>query len=208
MYKINLHAHTMFSDGLNTPLRMALEAKEMGFSALVLTDHFYGDKFPEVSMTKEKWVLFKKACREAREIIPVITGLEVPFLGEEVLIFGGSTIKHILENGPPTKEDLVTFRGFKDTAVILCHPSHNYNEVAPFVDGYEHYNSGSDFFRDDRDLGALEGMVSWCNSDAHSAGSMDSGYNIVGTKITTESQLVKYIKRGKQPTHVVRGVRK
>ena len=38
-YKINIHAHTIFSDGYNTPYVMALKAKELGFSALVITSY-------------------------------------------------------------------------------------------------------------------------------------------------------------------------
>jgi len=203
-YKINIHAHSIFSDGINSPYHMALKAKELCFTALVITDHYYGDKFPEVSMHKDKMYQYRKCVAEAKKVLPVISGLEVPFLGGEILIFGGTLIKHILDNGLPTEEDIVTARSFKDTAVILCHPSHNYNEQAAFVDGYEHYNSGSDFFQKDRDLGELKGMPGWCNSDAHHSEGLEVGYNIVGSKITTEGDLIKYIKRGSQPTFYIR----
>jgi 3',5'-nucleoside bisphosphate phosphatase len=44
-YKINIHCHTIFSDGLNTPVTLAHEAKRLGFCALVITDHYYGSEF-------------------------------------------------------------------------------------------------------------------------------------------------------------------
>ncbi len=198
-YKINIHAHTIFSDGLNSPYTMALKAKELGFTALVITDHFYGRDVPEF-MGKVTMRVLKRACREAKEIIPIIIGIEVPFMGQEVLIFGGAAIKHILENGKPTMNKLLKLKKETGCAVVLCHPSEGYEQVVPVIDAYEHFNSGVSML-EGRGVGfdLLAGMQGWCNSDAHKVEFLEYGYNIVDSKIETEGDLIKYIKRGKQP---------
>jgi predicted metal-dependent phosphoesterase TrpH len=202
-YKINIHAHSIFSDGINSPLGMALRAKELGFSALVLTDHFYGKKFPDVSMTSEKWYLFRKSVAEAKKVLPVITGIEVPMLNQEVLVFGSVAVQEILKNGKPTKEEVKIIKKTHHCALILCHPGTNLNDAAELVDGFEHYNSGCNFFKE-RNFGPLDGLPRWCNSDAHQKDCLGKAYNIVDTKIETEQDLIKYIKRGKQPEFYVR----
>lgn len=201
-YKINIHAHSIFSDGIASPYTMAIEAHRLGFTALVITDHFYGRKIPEFMSVNNMRVL-KKACREAREILPVIIGLEVPFMGQEVLIFGGAAIKSILENGKPSPRELQNLRKETGCAVVLCHPGQDFEVTSPYIDGFEHYNSGSNLFEnrlgDVRSFGTLEGKQRWCNSDAHQVPCMDKAYNIVDSKIENESDLIKYIKKGRQP---------
>lgn len=197
-YKINIHAHTIFSDGMNSPLKMAMTAKELGFTALVITDHFYDHAGMDFcSLNKDTFGLLKKACREARELLPIIIGLEVPFCGEEILVFGGAAIKAILENGKPNSEELQRLKDTHDCAVVLCHPSENFEEVAPYVDGFEHYNSGNNRFST-RSFGSLEGKQRWANSDAHHHNCLGKSYNMITSKIENESDLIQYIKRGTQ----------
>lgn len=207
-YKINIHSHTIFSDGLNSPYVMALKAKELGFTALVITDHFYGLDYPEF-MSASKYKLLKKFCDEAKKILPVIIGIEVPFMGQEVLIFGGSAVRLILANGPLNMDEMLTLKRENYCAIVLCHPSTDFNFAVPAVDAYERINGGSDLFSlkngvIDRDLEGLEGKQSWCNSDAHTVDRLDVCYNIVDSKIETEQDLIKYIKRGKQPEYFVK----
>jgi predicted metal-dependent phosphoesterase TrpH len=204
-YNINLHAHTIFSDGHNTPLAMAMEARELGFSALVLTDHFYGESGLWCSLNSEKMALLRRSKPEVKELIPVIIGIELGFGGEEILTFGSAMINTIIqyrEKGHELTLDLLLeWKKILDSAFILCHPGNikNWSALRPLLDGYEAYNSGQDYFRDGRDLGALEGLPGWCNSDAHSVEGLCRGWNIVDTKIETESDLIRYIKRGRQP---------
>lgn len=204
-YKINIHAHSIFSDGINSPLSMAIEAKKLDFTALVITDHFYGLNVPEF-MSKNSMRLLKKACHEAQKILPVIIGLEVPFCNQEILVFGGSAINSIIENGIPTPDELIRLKKETGCAVILCHPGNDFEEVAKYVDGFEQYNSGCNYFKNGEEIrpfGALKGRQRWCNSDAHSTEDMSEAYNVVGSKIQTESDIIKYIKKGKQPEFVV-----
>ena len=197
-YKINIHAHTIFSDGLNSPYKMALTAKEIGFSALVITDHYYGNVCPDF-MSKSCMKILKKACKEAREILPIIIGMEVVFMGQEVLVFGMAAINKILENGPPTLEDMVKLRREDGCAVVLCHPGEGFEVTLPVIDGFEQFNSGRDFFKNGRRFGLLSPLPRWCNSDAHIDDGLWVAYNIVDKKITRESDLIRYIKSRKQP---------
>jgi len=206
-YKINIHAHSIFSDGKNTPFIMALKAKELGFTALVITDHYYGPEHPEF-MSENSMRLLKKSCKEARKIIPVIIGLEAPFMGEEVLVFGGAAISDILENGKPTMDKLLQLKKDTGCAVVLCHPGEDFELTIPAIDGFERFNHGMDMFGSGRrSMGSLENKPSWCNSDAHMADHLEICYNIVDTKIKNESDLIRYIKKGKQPKFCIEGGR-
>ena len=196
-YKINIHAHSIFSDGFNSPYVMALKAKELGFTALVITDHFYGLDIPEF-MGKNSMRLLRKSCKEAKEVLPIIIGIEIPFMGQEVLVFGEAAISWILKNGLPTMSDMLEIKKDKDCAIILCHPGEDFEKACPAIDGYEHFNSGQDCFKRERDLGPLAELQGWCNSDAHTVDRLSRAHNIIDSKIETETDLIKYIKRGKQ----------
>lgn len=201
-YKINIHAHSIFSDGLNSPYTMALKAKELGFTSLVITDHFYGKDYPEF-MSNINMGKLKKAVSEAKEILPVIIGMEVPFMGQEVLVFGGAAIKAIIEKGIPTMKELLALKKETGCVAILCHPGEDFELAAPALDGFERFNAGHDWFKNGRDYGPLLGMQSWCNSDAHRVVDMGRAYNLVDSKIETEGDLIQYIKRGRQPDFFV-----
>lgn len=201
MYKINLHAHTIFSDGANSPLGMALAAEKLDFSCLVITDHYYGpNRLTEHALNKEKYRLLRRACSEARSILPVIIGMELAIGQEEILIFSTPLIKEILE--ADTKLSIGELLVLKEkiySACILCHPGspHHWPALLPVIDGYEKYNSGQNWFKD-RTAGCLSSLPHWCNSDAHSANEMAEGYNLTKEKITTETDLIQYIKKGIQ----------
>lgn len=216
-YKINIHAHTLFSDGANSPLGMAIEAKRLGFTALVITDHYYGATDEWCSVNVQKMRLLRKACDEAKKILPVIVGIELVFGGEEILTFGSAMIQDIMRHRDNGNElmlrDLLKWKRRHDCAFVLCHPgkAENWEVLRPLLDGYEEYNSGSSMFRHkgahglvERDRGALVGLPGWCNSDAHQVSGLARAYNIVNAKIENETDLIKYIKRGAQPEPYLR----
>lgn len=211
MYKINLHAHSIFSDGSNSPFKMAVEAKYLGFSALVLTDHFYGKPAPSHVNTRYRLSCLEKACKEAKTMLPIINGIELSFGREEMLVFGGALIKeivrHVVDNESElTLELLLDWKTKHNSAFILCHPqaTENWRFLRPLLDGFERYNSGDDMFSD-RDFDCLGDLPGWNNSDAHQIESLERAYNIVDCKIENESQLIKYIRKGKQPTFCFKG---
>lgn len=203
MYRINIHAHSLFSDGTNSPIEMAREAKRLKFTALVLTDHYYGGKYPEVEITFEKLRSYNMALREAKGILPVIRGLEVAYGGEEFLLFGSSAIKWLIATGGlNTDEDIKKMREEHHCAMVLCHPMQNARLWYKYLDGYERHNHCEDYFSvrgEAQPLGMLEGKQAWHNSDAHQYEGLRVGYNLVASKITTEDDLIKYIKSDKHP---------
>ena len=209
VYKINIHAHTIFSDGVNTPYVMALEAKRLGFTSLVITDHYFG-KGDSYNLGKRSRVLLRKACAEARDILPVIAGIELAWGNEEILTFGSAFIKEIQIKRDAgldiSLNEMIDLKHKNGGAMVLCHPGEHENWVKlhPLLDGFEHFNSGQDWFKS-RDFGVLTNLPSWSNSDAHNSGCLERGFNLVDSKITDEAGLIRYIKRGKQPAHVVRG---
>lgn len=211
MYKINLHAHSIFSDGSNSPFNMAIEARYLGFSALVLTDHFYGKPAPSHVNTHYRLSCLEKACREAKRIIPIINGIELSFGLEEMLVFGQAMIqeivRHVVDNEfELTLELLLDWKKKHNSAFILCHPqeTENWRFLHPLLDGFERYNGGDDMFPN-RDFDCLGDLPGWNNSDAHQIESLERAYNLVDCKIENESQLIKYIRKGKQPTFYFKG---
>lgn len=212
--KINIHAHSLFSDGLNSPYKMALKAKELGFSALVLTDHFYGDEFSHKDQISLESLMYLKRCRSEieRDIMPVILGVEIPLLGQEVIVFGYEAVIAILRNGLPTEESteglLYDLKFSSNCAIVLCHPKPICNKtknICKLIDGYEHINGGFDFFKE-ISHGILQGKQRWCNSDAHRANDLGQCYNILDTKIKNEFDLIKYIKDKSEHDFYIKGV--
>lgn len=206
-YRINIHAHSIFSDGHSSPYVMALKAKELGFTALVITDHWYEEA--ESSLTAERLVTLKMAANEVREVLPVIIGMEIPHTDNEFLVFGGDAIKEIvnLGNKSISTDDMWKIRRNTNSVFILCHPGMNIPyETTLLIDGFEAYNSGRNLFNR-RGYGALRRLPAWSNSDAHTANCLVDGWNEVDTKITTEADLIKYIKSGKQPYLFAKGKR-
>lgn len=199
-YKLNIHAHSLFSDGYNSPYKMALTAKQLGFTALVLTDHLYGnDRSSDYcSINDRSYPLRRQSCREASEILPIIEGLELPVAGEEVLVFGEEAISYVLKCGKLTIDDMVSLRDQTNCAFILCHPHIKYEPLIPYIDGYELYNSCQHQFRSRDIADGLKPLQRWSNSDAHNVDMLGWSYNILDTQITNEIELIEYIKSGKQ----------
>lgn len=82
--KINLHTHTINSDGANGILQMAQEAKKLGHCALCITDHSYGSQSP-YSVSKSE----VEALNASQQLpIPVIVGSEILTPFGEMLLFG------------------------------------------------------------------------------------------------------------------------
>lgn len=202
-YKINLHAHSVFSDGANSPYVMAQKAKEMGMCALVLTDHFYGPRHAHISVSSESYAAWVSSCKEASNLVlPVIRGLEVPYKGQEVLAFGESLIKAILKKRKMTEAMVRYYLENEECAFVLCHPGETYDEALEICVGYEHYHCGVSRFSQREPSALADTKIKWCNSDAHRAERLNLGYNIVDENITTASELITYLNSGKQPAMV------
>lgn len=220
MYKINLHAHSIYSDGSATVTRMAHEYKKQDFCSCVITDHVYSQDH-DYSMNVRK---FEKQLEDAKQAedfasIPVIIGCEFSIAKlEECLVFGTEAIRRLLkkrqarsENGiDPTIsiEDLRAIREEYDCAMILCHPMlATYDDRANFIeskgheviDGFEYINSGQIFFEKTRQVPEeFENLIRTCNSDAHGPLCLDDCWNDIDEDIKNENQLIRYIKDKKR----------
>ncbi len=230
-YKLNIHTHTNYSDGENTIEELAKASIELGFMALVVTDHVYW-RDHDVSNSLEK---FKQQKIDAMTVsqrvnYPIIVGAEFEVdVREEFLVFGENAILDLLQQREEwllaqkrnkrtpelTIEDIGLIRKKYESAVVLCHPvliaDYKDNEIKifsngalDFIDGYEHYNSGMNMFRSEEKKGYISkfnGLTAFSNSDAHKIRRLQEGYNFVEEKITTETELIQYI-RNKKPVEM------
>jgi len=213
MFKINLHAHTDYSDGKHSLEAMVKGCKNLGYSACVITDHVLCTNIKGGTLTLKS---FEQQVLEARAIsakldYPVIIGIELGLYHEEVLIFGTTAIAKIMKlrdiklretgSGRPTLDELMEIKSQSDFAMILCHPMLNfelaptgwYEKLAPMLDGYEQYNNSENrfCFREVPDF--LKGKKQTSGADAHYVENLSCGWNTVDENITTEEHLIKYL---------------
>lgn len=216
MYKLNLHAHSEYSDGHDSIVDIAKAYNEYGFSSCIITDHVYsGDH--NISLNLEK---FQRQLEEAKRLMdnngyPIILGAEFTVAKtEECLVFGTEAILELLkirqnqiEQGylaPVSIDDLKTVRDKFDCAVILCHPNlpeyqteqgRDFIQIGgvDVIDGFEAYNSGHYFFKKREIPKEFDGLLQLCNSDAHSAKCLMRCWNLVEDDIKNEKSLISYI---------------
>jgi len=76
---VDLHTHSIYSDGITTPLEIAKKAKTRGLSAIGVTDHLYTGKDQRFGVTNRTFKSYFKACRSAAQIskLCVVPGLEL-----------------------------------------------------------------------------------------------------------------------------------
>ena len=81
MYRQNLHTHTVYCDGINTPEELVKEALCLGFDSIGFSGHSYMPWRPNVYLNPEREPLYKKdvlAVREKyKDLIDVYLGIEV-----------------------------------------------------------------------------------------------------------------------------------
>lgn len=213
MFKINLHAHTNYSDGKHSLEAMAGGCKALGYSACVITDHVYCTDIKGSTLTLKS---FEQQVLEARDIsrkldYPIIVGIELGLYHEEVLIFGTPAIAKIMKlrdiklretgSGRPTLDELTEIKSQSNFAMILCHPMLNF-ELAPtgwheklalLLDGYEQYNNSHNRFFSREVPDFLKGKKQTSGADAHYVEYLSSGWNTADENITTEEHLIKYL---------------
>lgn len=80
-YLQNLHTHTTYCDGKNTPKEMINKALERGFQSIGFSGHSYMYYSPKWGMSLEGTELYKKDIKKLRKIyenkIDIFLGLEV-----------------------------------------------------------------------------------------------------------------------------------
>ena len=84
MEKINLHTHSIFCDGKNTPREMVLAAIEKGFTALGFSGHSmypFGDEWHISPKELDRYVAeIRSLQQEFKEQIKIYCGFEADFL--------------------------------------------------------------------------------------------------------------------------------
>ena len=112
MIRQNLHTHTVYDDGKNTPTEMARAALDAGLASLGFSGHSILPWQNEWTMTSETEKDYRKAVSEAKARFPgqleIFCGLEwdalspVPWNGYDYVI---GSLHHILADGMPHSVD-------------------------------------------------------------------------------------------------------
>lgn len=217
-FKINLHCHSVFSDGAEDLSALAVEHKNRQFSAFVITDHVYPSEFNLPKYRYIDWKSFLIQRRALKSIsryfnFPCFQGIELAIGLEEVLVFGLPTIQKIFDYlesnkySTNTGNDLlkIVVEDKDNNAAILCHPcldhdlsSNHYKLIFNAIDGYEKENHGCDFFSNEwREIPEqLKNKNQFFNSDAHFLPEIDKCKNLFERIPEDEQDLVKMIKKG------------
>lgn len=211
LYKVNLHSHTLYSDGGDNIEDMAIMARNLGHCCYIITDHYYGKGvvLSSYSLTVQS---FQKQIQEAKEVserlnFPIIVGIECVFdRCEEINVFGYNAIMYLLTTGTSV-EDYKIARERYNCAMILNHPCLDISlekGVHKVIDGFERFNCGQDCFEGENPSYEGEGhrcipeelraLKYYSNSDAHQAETLDRGYNLFYEEIKTEDHLIRYLK--------------
>ena len=107
---------------------------------------------------------------------------------------------------PVTAKDAKFFKHAResfDCAMVLNHPAlrENFEEsgMHDFLDGFERWNSGRDYFSFRPIPESLKHLPFYSNSDAHSPKSLAKGYNLVSEYIRSETDLIKFLQSHEPP---------
>ena len=214
IYKLNLHAHTRYSDGYNSLYEMVFAYKHMGYQCAVITDHHYITRdLTGYSMSADDFECALKKAASISQLLnfPVIVGCEYSFFGcEEVLCFGTEFIRALLKDDDIMMHDFRRMKEENNGACVLCHPKLRNNDFLKIgghtlIEGYEAFNSSAPYFEYREIPDEFKGLLRFSNSDAHkiedliSPDSHKSGaYNAVKKKINDEIDLIDMLKNGQQ----------
>lgn len=151
MPRLNLHAHTTYSDGANSLRDMAVLAKGSDFVAFISSDHDYlmdAEKY-ERQLAEARWVSWEVG-------FPVICGLELSLWHEEAVLIGEEACKawlafrdsftySVLPNKIKniTREEILAIIGAFEYGLCLVHPARRGpKELYSIFHCYEIMNSG------------------------------------------------------------------
>ncbi len=216
MYKYDLHVHSAPSSacGKNTASEMVERYKELGFSGIVLTNHFYhGSSGVDRSLPWKEWVKeyskdYYSALETAKALdFDLLFGIEHPYsFGKECLVYGLSP-EFLMENPQLKAEDIALWSktvrengGF----IAYAHPFRNrYYIPNPYdmpdismVDGIECYNHCNTIDDDQLAIDTFKdsGKIIIAGGDKHAI-NFDATYGIMtNERIKTIEQLIKTLK--------------
>lgn len=120
MKLFNLHTHTCFSDGQNTPEEMVRAAIDLGFSKLGFSDHSYLHYDEPYCMAYERYDAYKEELRRLREkyagTIEILTGIEQDYYSDypaEGFDYIIGSVHSVEVNGEQVMIDFSGSRGVK-----------------------------------------------------------------------------------------------
>lgn len=185
---LNLHAHSLYSDGHDTIETMAKVFKAQDHAALILTDHD-GILDPITTEIWQKMLNEAETVSDSLDGYPILIGLEiyVPGASSECLLFGYDACRQwleILEANSNNELRLPTVKNWwksmvdkNSFALVLCHPSLRCIDSAfySFMDGYEIMNAGQMWSDDmiERMRLLMPNAKPFKNLDAHSISYID-----------------------------------
>jgi len=226
-YLINLHCHSKYSDGHSTIEQIAKTCRRLNHTAAVITDHLYSKRKPEsptkktksrdidFSLNPGKWLCQRLEAADTEQFLgyPIILGIELSIKGyEEAVVFGTTAIDHLFKLREKNKyisiPDLIELRANFNCVINLCHPGDGEkfradNGIAA-LHSYEYVHTGQCMFKDREDHYGAAGLVKLCNSDAHHHRLLYRCCNETLEPLTTESQIIDYIRKKKPITFNVR----
>lgn len=219
MYKYDLHVHSAPSSacGKNSASEMVKRYKELGFSGIVLTNHFYhGSSGVDRSLCWKEWVKeyskdYYEAIKTAKELdFDLLFGIEQPYApGKECLAYGLSP-EFLMENPQLKERDIALWSktvrengGF----IAYAHPFRNRYYIPnpydmpdlSFVDGVECYNHCNTADDDERAVETFKdsGKIIIAGGDKHAI-NFDKTFGIMTKeRIKTIDQLIDVLKNNK-----------
>ncbi|MDR2811686.1 MAG: histidinol phosphate phosphatase domain-containing protein [Endomicrobium sp.] len=131
---IDLHTHTLFSDGILSPSELVYRAKKHGYTAVAITDHVDHSNMdfviPRIAklakILTESYGIFVLPGAELTYVPPRLireVSCECRTLGAKVVVVHGETIEEVVPEGT----NLAAVEAEID---ILAHPGHLSDEVA------------------------------------------------------------------------------
>jgi len=169
--KIDLHVHTVYSDGSGTVKQVLQTAKAKGLDGLAITDH----------ATLEGYFKAKQYCSG----MLVLPGYELSTDAGHVLVIG-------LEHLPPRKsvlnyEELVEWARGEGGLTVLAHPALNTGKLGRWIDcktdAVEVLNASyplNILVKKGLKISSMLSVPGVGGSDAHFPGSVGDAYTVVG----------------------------
>ena len=141
----NLHTHTIYCDGLNTPEELIQEALYRGFESIGFSGHSYMKREPrEYSMTAERNLLYRKKLQELKNkysgVMQVYCGMEADLFsqadrsGYDYLI---GSVHYVEKDGVLLDFDRTDVGRPSDTIKHVIRDSYGGNGMAFVRDYYE-----------------------------------------------------------------------
>jgi len=210
LYETHMHTCQSSACGRSTGKEQARYYHEMGYTGIIITDHFFGGNtavdrtLPWAERIERFWRGYEDAREEGKRIgLDVFFGLEQNFAGDEYLIYGLS--KEYMKAHPEmerwTRRQQLEEVHRAGGCVVQAHPFRireymdriRLGEL--YCDGIEAANAGNEPLDDARawQYGREKGMMMSAGSDCHRAGCGNLFGVITEKRLTSIGDYVKII---------------